>query len=359
MNRPTRHVLPALFAALFASALCAAQAVRYDGHRVVRVEVRDAADAALMETISPDMWSHHAGPGPVDYRVSPEGLAALDASGLAYVTLIPDVQARIDQEREAVALAGERGFGFFDAYRTYAEFDAWANALAAAHPGLVSRFDAGLSLQGRSIFGVRLRPAGAPADRPSVLFNGCQHAREWISPMTVAFIADSFASGYGVDPRITAILDELDVDFIPIVNPDGYVHSWTSERLWRKNRRPNPGGSFGVDINRNWGYEWGGPGSSGTPSNDTYRGPAPFSEPETQVLSQYIASQTGLRAHIDFHSYSQLVLAPWGWTTAPAPDAPALNGLADAMADAIFGVHQEVYVAGPISTTPYLAVLTP
>lgn len=353
--RRAASYLAALLLAAPAFARSLPAPVRYDGHKVVRVEITGAADIALMEQISPDMWSHHAGRGPVDYRVPPESMAALDASGLKYEVLIDNVQTRIDQERARLAPEADRGLGFFDNFRTYDEFSAWADSLVALYPDLASRFTVGLSLQGRTIFGVRLRAPGAGEGRPAVLYNGCQHAREWISPMTIAFLADQFASGYGNDEQITAILDEVDVYFVPIVNPDGYVYSWTSERLWRKNRRANAGGSFGVDLNRNWDYAWGGPGSSGTPSNDTYRGPAPFSEPESLALSGFMASIDGLRAHIDFHSYSQLVLAPWGWTEDPAPDAAELNGLAADMADAIFDVHGETYISGPISTTLYIA----
>ncbi len=327
---------------------------RYDGHKVVRVLIETATDRAVMETISDDPWSHQLGPGAVDYRVTPDRMAALDASGLQYEVMIDDVQRRIDDERAAL---GVRGAGFFDNYHTYDEISAFVDGLVTLHPDMATRVTAGLSLQGRSIFGVRLRAPGAPNDpnRAAVLFNGGQHAREWISPATVCYVADRLASGYGVDPRITAILDEVDIFLLPVINPDGYVHTWNGERLWRKNRRVNGDGSIGVDLNRNWDFAWGGTGSSGVPSNDLYRGPAPFSEPESLALAGFIQAIPGLRAHIDFHSYSQLVLGPWGWTEAAAPDGPELNALGAAMADAIYHVHGETYVAGPISTTLYLA----
>ena len=83
----------------------------------------------------------------------------------------------------------------------------------------------------------------------------CQHAREWISPMTVMYIAERLASTYETDPRVRAILDRAEFIFVPVVNTDGYVYTWTTERFWRKNRRNNGGGSYGVDLNRNWGYQ--------------------------------------------------------------------------------------------------------
>lgn len=361
MTRARCAVL-ALLAALLAGPALArslpAATVRYDGHKVVRVQVRDAADAALMRTISPDLWSHGEGPGLVDYRVPPERLADLDASGLKYSVLIDNVQARIDAERAELAAVGdERGLGFFSTYRDYAAFSAYIDGLVALYPDIATRVTVGMSLEGRSIFGVRLRAPGAPndPDRPAVLYNGCQHAREWISPMTIAYLADQFAAGYGVDERITAVMDEVDLYLVPISNPDGYVYTWGPERLWRKNRRLNPGGTVGVDLNRNWDYAWGGSGSSGDSSSDLYRGPSPFSEPESAAIASYIASIPGLRAHIDFHSYSQLVLGPWGWTEDAAPDAAELNALAADMAQAIFSVHGQTYVSGPISTTLYVA----
>jgi carboxypeptidase T len=133
-----------------------------------------------------------------------------------------------------------------------------------------------------------------------------------------------------------------------MVNPDGHEFCRTHNRLWRKNRRPNPDGSFGVDPNRNYGYMWGVldvPTSSHVPSDETYIGPRAFSEPETRAVRDLVATEkfTGL---ITFHSFSQLILYPWGYTAeeiVDPVDRAALKELAHDMAGAIKGVHGVVY----------------
>src|SRR5437660_6591576 len=125
-----------------------------------------------------------------------------------------------------------------------------------------------------------------------------------------------------------------------MVNPDGHAFTRTEQknRLWRKNRRKNADGSFGVDPNRNYGYMWGildVPTSSHVPSDETYVGPRAFSEPESQAIRNLIATErfSGL---ITYHSYSQLILFPWGYTATPLADVQdrtLLSGLAQTMAE--------------------------
>jgi hypothetical protein len=112
--------------------------------------------------------------------------------------------------------------------------------------------------------------------------------------------------------------------------------------LWRKNRRNNGDGTFGVDLNRNYSFQWGGPGSSRDTFSDIYRGAAPFSEPETQAVRDFLR-QHQPRSLISYHNFSQLILYPWGFTYDPAPGEPLLHKLAVAMADRIRVVHNVSY----------------
>ena len=127
-----------------------------------------------------------------------------------------------------------------------------------------------------------------------------------------------------------------------MLNPDGHQYSVTTNRLWRKNRRNNGDGTFGVDLNRNYGHNWGGPGSSGDTFSDIYRGPSAFSEPETQAARNFM-QQVNPSAVISYHNFSQLVLYPWGNTNSPPPDETLLNQLAVEMANKIRAVHGENY----------------
>ncbi len=132
---------------------------------------------------------------------------------------------------------------------------------------------------------------------------------------------------------------------MPVVNADGYVYSWTpGNRLWRKNRRDNPGSSFGVDPNRNWAEGWGlSSGSSGTASSSTYRGPAPFSEPCTANLRDFINSRPEIRAHVDVHNFAQLILGAWAYTDDPAPDAATLLPYGEAIEVVMDAEHGVAY----------------
>lgn len=187
-----------------------------------------------------------------------------------------------------------------------------------------------------------------------------QHAREWITPPVALYFAYRLVAEYSVNTRVREYLDRLEVYVVPVVNPDGYVYTRTTDRLWRKIGDTSgllTGGQaiYGVDLNRNWGYQWGGAGSSGNPFSEIYRGSAPFSEPETYFLSRWLLSLPMLRAHINVHSYSQMILLPWGFTTDLPPFYTVFERVAWAQQAAIRSVHGQDYSVGTIPDLLYLA----
>ena len=159
---------------------------------------------------------------------------------------------------------------------------------------------------------------------PEVLFTANQHAREHLTVEMALYIANQFTDGYGTDPRITNIVDGRETWIVAMVNPDGveYDIATGSYRMWRKNRQPNGTGAVGTDLNRNWAHQWGCcGGSSGSAGSETYRGASAFSAPETQrvrdfILSRRVGGVQQIKATIDFHTYSELILWPYGYTTA-------------------------------------------
>lgn len=333
----------------------------HDGRSVVRAVVATPRDVRTVLAIAKDVLNHRIDVGPVDFIVDADGLRALAKSGLAHEVLVADLGPVLRADFAARARRGGAGGdggvagggGFFDDFRRLEEIEAHLAALVAARPDLVTPFTIGTSLEGRPIRGVRITKA--PAGSPGILFNATQHAREWGATTTACFIADRLVALEGSDPRVTALLSRAWVDVIPVVNPDGYVYSWDVNRLWRKNRRNNGNGSFGVDLNRNWAFQWGGGGASTNPDSETYRGPSAFSEPESAAMRDYFVANATLVGHIDFHSYSQLVLSPWGYTTAPPPNAAGFNALGLEMRDAIERATGTAYVAGPIASTLSIA----
>jgi len=331
--------------------------VRYDGHKIVRVQIDSQRDLLAMQQFSQDTWVCGAiRRGPVEFRVAPEMLGAMDEAGIEYEVVVPDVQALIDAEAAGIAAAAQlRGLDYFSTYRSYAEISAYVDTLVALRPDLATRFVAGQSLEGRDIFGIRITSPVGGSEKPALFLHGLIHAREWITGSAVMYIADRLVRDYGVDPAMTSMLDTFEVIIVPITNPDGYVYTWTNDRLWRKNRRPNANGSFGVDNNRNWGFGWGGPGASTQPANETYRGTGPFSEPETQVLRDFILANPRIVATLDIHSFSQLILSPWGFTDQQPADASLFNAINAAVEQAMEAVDSRDYTAGPTYATIYPA----
>ncbi|CAG0998237.1 Carboxypeptidase T [Phycisphaerales bacterium] len=333
----------------------------YHGHKVVRVTVNDHDQLAQALDIAVTAWNCRIGVGPIDLQVTDEQLAALRGLGLEPVVIIPDVQELIDREEAGMAAArAQADAAWFSTFRTLPELHARLDYYQTNYSNIASTFIAGQTLEGRNIKGVRITgpdlPGNPRATRPAIIFNACQHAREWATPMTAMWIADRLIESYGTDQRLTDIVNNLEVIVIPVVNGDGYEFTWTAgNRLWRKNRRDNGNGTFGVDTNRNWGFQWGGEGASTSPGNDTYRGTGPFSEPETQVMRDFITANPRLTAHIDIHSYSQLILSSYGYSAIDSPDRPVLNIVDAAMHDAILAVHGRFYAAGPTYTTIYPA----
>ena len=329
-------------------------AERYDGDKAIRVEPRTARQLQTVLGLSRTVLSERVGfgRGPIEVVISEDNFAALEGLGFDVEILIDDVQAAIDAEREEIErLRAQRDIEWYETYHPLNEIYDYIDELVTANPTLASQDVLGQSVQGRDIVGLRITAPGDPSGRVQVAINGCQHAREWVSPTTVLFVVEQLLNGYGNDQQITDLMDRIEFVVVPMVNPDGYNYTWTNYRLWRKNRRNNGNGTTGVDLNRNWSYQWGGSGSSGSGSSDIYRGPSPFSEPETTIVSNHFLSLPRAAAHIDFHSFSQLILYPWGYTfnQLPEPERTIYSNLADDMSAAIQGVHGSYYRPQPAS----------
>ena len=215
------------------------------------------------------------------------------------------------------------------AYHNYAEMSAEILQVANAHPDIVSRFSIGLSYEGREMWAVKISDnVATDEDEPEVLFLGLHHAREHLTVEMTLYILHQLADNYGSDAQIAALVNSREVYIIFDVNPDGgeYDVATGSYRSWRKNRQPNAGSSYvGTDLNRNYGYKWGCcGGSSGSPSSDTYRGSAAFSAPELArvrdfVNGRVVGGKQQIKTSITFHTYSELVLWPYGYTYTDVP----------------------------------------
>jgi len=181
------------------------------------------------------------------------------------------------------------------------------------YPDLIHVFSAGLSYENRTIWAVKISDnAAVDEDEYAHFFVGCHHAREVMTPEIPMDIIDYLLTHYGTDPEVTAWVDSKEIYLMPMMNPDGNMYCWTTDPWWRKNRHTSGGVPNGVDLNRNYPFAWGAcGGSSGSPYDDTYRGPSAGSELETQAVLN-MALGKHFTTSISYHSYSELVIYPYG-----------------------------------------------
>jgi hypothetical protein len=231
------------------------------------------------------------------------------------------------------------------AYHSYNETVDELNQIATDHPSITKLISIGKSYEGRDIWAMKVsdNPEIEEEDEPEVYFNGNHHAREWLTIEVCLYILNYLTDNYSTNLTIANIVNNRQIWVVPIVNPDGRV--WDSEEDdpanhrnqpwgWRKNRMDNGDGSFGVDLNRNYGYMWGGAGASDNPSDSTYRGPEPFSENETKAIRDFVKEHNFVFS-ISYHTYGQLILYPWGYTYNATEDDALLEAVANGMADLI------------------------
>ncbi|NCA85690.1 MAG: T9SS type A sorting domain-containing protein [Clostridia bacterium] len=258
-------------------------------------------------------------------------------------------------------------------YRTYAEALEELQQIAADHPDICQLIDIGDSHgkvyynEGYGNYGAYQHDIWAlkvsdnvtlDEDEPAIYYFGAHHAREPLSTEVVFFVLNHIIDNYGTDPEITENVNNKEIWFVPIVNPDG--HEVVLDQIdlnWRKNICDNDGngsvtgGSWdypdGVDPNRNYGWEWGGEGTSFDPTDITYCGPEPFSEPELQAIRDLMAARHFV-AGISYHTYSELVLWPFAYTDgATGPDNAAIANLGTMMGNAIPGISGGHYTPEP------------
>lgn len=224
-------------------------------------------------------------------------------------------------------------------FRTPDQCYALMDSIHNNHPAITTaKFSIGFTYEGREMWAMKISDnPDIDEDEPEVLFDGMHHAREPIGMEVCLETMRRLTDGYGVDTLITRLVNEREIYFIPIVNVDGYQYNVDLDTAgggqWRKNREDNPDRSFGVDINRNYGYKWGynNTGSSPTPAAETYRGPAAFSEPETQNMRAFINSRHFVFV-LNYHSYSNLYLWAWGYDYIYTPDEAFFNAVGDSLA---------------------------
>ena len=255
--------------------------------------------------------------------------------------VMSDVGARIRAEREP---GRARDGSFFAAFRTLDEIAAQVELYRATYPSLVSTSVLGTTFEGRNITLVRVATG---AGLPIVFVNTGLHAREWIGPMTVMYHLDQILQQIAAHPSTAAAKYEWHL--VLVSNPDGYAFTWSSDRLWRKNRSVNAASAcLGTDNNRNFAWRWGESGSSTNPCSDTFQGPAAASEAETRALQQHMASIVSRTVcFCDVHSYFTSWTSVFGYAAGVyPPNYPALSRAMQVMQRAVAAVNGLQYAVG-------------
>ncbi|KAK2765955.1 hypothetical protein FQN54_007470 [Arachnomyces sp. PD_36] len=353
-----KSVLSCLTFAAAASALVVPGAkVNYDGYKIVRVPTGAGVDDMITQLSLPT-WEKNS--AHIDVMVPPSVQKKFDSftSGLKTKIMHENLGNSILKEDTFNAYAaGNANTTWFQSYHPYQDHLQFLADLAEAHPENAEVVTEGKSSEGRAITGIHLYGADGPG-KPAIVFHGTVHAREWITTMVNEYITYSLLDGYAGDEEVKKILDTYDFYVFPVVNPDGFVYTQTNDRMWRKNRQENGGSQcLGRDVNRNWPHKWDGEGSSEDPCNETYRGEEGGDSPEVKALIAQlnkVKESQGVKAYIDWHSYSQLFMTPYGYTCSTVPDNnEKLQTLAGSFVDALQGVHGTSYEYGPICQTIY------
>ncbi|RCI15910.1 hypothetical protein L249_1762 [Ophiocordyceps polyrhachis-furcata BCC 54312] len=336
----------------------------FDGFKVYRVPV--GAKVGHVNSVAKDLgldfWQPAFREGVfADVEVPPGKVTAFLAAmqGFELFVMHEDLGKSMDVEAAfAVYADGSANDTWFESYHPYSDHVKWLRDLQAQYPNISEVVSSGRSGEGNDITGIHLFGSGGKDTKPAIIFHGTVHAREWIASMVVEYMAYSLLSGYTDNQEIRGFLDKYDFFMLPIVNPDGFKYTQTRNRMWRKNRQADGNSRcVGRDINRNWPYKWDGPGSSTNPCQEDYRGEEPGDGTETKSLIgllQKVKDRQGLKLYIDFHSYSQLLMTPYGWTCDATPaNNDELQSLANGAAEAIRAVHGTEFRTGPICSTIY------
>ncbi|MEJ5302509.1 MAG: T9SS type A sorting domain-containing protein [Bacteroidales bacterium] len=299
-------------------------------------------------------------------EVSASEIKQMSEAGINYQVLVENLtQFYVDRNKNqtfspdnlqtgSIPVPQDFTLGSMGGFCTLSEMENHLDNMASKYPYLItSKTSIGTTHEGRDIYVVKISDnPEIDENETKVLYTGMHHAREPIGMQQMLFFMYHLLENYESNPYIHQLLDTTELYFIPCINPDGYEfnHQYNPQGggMWRKNRRQNPDNSYGVDLNRNYGYMWGYDdiGSSPNTWSDTYRGPSAFSEPETQAIRDFVL-QKSFPLVLNYHSYSNLLLYPWGYIPDTTPDHRIFSQFASKL------IMDNAYSSGPSSLTLY------
>lgn len=333
---------------------------RYDYYRMYYVNIDTQKHVEILQKLeeisdSCTFIGHAREPGQkltimVAAHKVPEFVDLLKTYGAKYRVLTYNFQEKIDKNLKSVLPKGTdlKNFDWLHYFHLETIYE-WMEKLVEKHEE-ATLLDMGTSTQGLPMKGIKI--CRNPKNKAIFIESGI-HAREWIAPATATYIINQLLTSN--DPRIKNLADNYNWLIFPSVNPDGYKYSFDSDRMWRKNRQLF-GISRGVDLNRNYPYHWNEIGSSSDPSRYDFCGPSAASEVETQNVMNFLKNHSkteDVRTYISLHSYSQLLMFPYGFTPEHVENYDDLQAIGNKATEAIKEVHGRIYKSGSMYETIY------
>jgi hypothetical protein len=350
-----------LFLSLTLCALVAAvladRTVKYNNYKVFRITPANEKERSVLldlEENNPGVvfWKHVRKVGlPVDIMIPPHLISLIDGFegvGIKAQEMVNDVQSLIDVEALSSLNRGPQLT--WDAYYSTAEIYAFLEESAAANSTVASTGSYGTSFQNRDLRYIKLNKGNT--NKPIIVIDANIHSREWVTNTIATWTIKELLTGDAQN-----WLDQFNFYIIPVVNPDGYEYSRTNDRLWRKTRSNLAGGlCLGADPNRNFAFGWNTGGSSNQPCSDTYMGVSASSEPEVAALSALLDELSATTVfYLSLHSYSQLILIPYGTNLGRVPDHAQHMTVGNAAATAIRRRYNTAFTPGNIVELLYVA----
>jgi carboxypeptidase T len=316
----------------FVLPLASGSAVEKYSRVKIFVSDRSVLDRIWSTGIDPEGCSGKVG-GMMEFVAGPREVEKLQMENVPFEVVVNDLVREYEerQAREPHSILAF-GSGSMGGHYTYVEVLRVLDSMRTLYPSLITVRDSiGRTQEGRGIWAVKIsdNPAVNEPGEPELLYTGLHHAREPMGMMSCLYYMWWLMDNYGTNSEATYLVNNRQMWFIPVVNPDGYVYNQSTNPsgggMWRKNRRNN-GTSYGVDLNRNYGpyYMWNSQivpnGSSTDPTSDTYRGPSQFSEPETQAIDNFMRAHT-VKACLNYHTYGNYFVYPWGYNALESADS--------------------------------------
>lgn len=306
----------------------------YETYSLVKVNVRNANDITALQQndITAEHYTGNFHEG-IKLVINQNEIERLKTAGLQFIIEIPNLDEYYEnrpkpseQDMMISELIKKQdnvlgfGYGSMGGYYTYAEVVQKLDSMRIQYPTLITvKQNRGTTAESRTIWSVKISDNAdidESATEPAVYFDAVHHAREPQAMAGTMYFMYWLLDNYNTNPEAKYLMDNREIYFVPIANPDGYVYNQTTNPngggMWRKNRRNN-GSCFGVDLNRNYNYGWGlNSGSSGDPCSDTYRGPSAASEPETQAIKN-LCNLIQPKISFSVHSVAGRYLNPYGF----------------------------------------------